>query len=42
MAIRYRSLVEKRVEGVVMNGRWLDRPALDALLAEVERAVGGS
>jgi len=32
----------KRVEGVVMNGRWLDRPALDALLAEVERAAGGS
>lgn len=31
----------KRIEGVVLNGRWLDRPALDTLLAEAERAVGG-
>ena len=31
----------KRIQGVVMNGRWLDRPALDTLLAEAERAAGG-
>jgi imidazolonepropionase-like amidohydrolase len=30
-----------RIRAVVVGGRWLDRAALDALLADAERATGG-
>jgi hypothetical protein len=31
----------RKIEGVVVRGKWLDRAALDGLLAEVVKSVGG-
>jgi imidazolonepropionase-like amidohydrolase len=32
----------RRIDAVALKGRYFDRPALDAMLAEVERAVAGA